>query len=60
VGRESPRVAFRLEWNLRSTVVWIYLGGYWNFFRTDLDSFWAFDEAGRLIDVKTRRMSDAL
>ena len=43
-----------------ATVVWIYLGSYWNVFRTDLDSFWAFDEAGRLVDVETRRMTDAL
>ena len=43
-----------------SRVAWIYLGGYRNLFRTDLDSFWAFDESGRLMDVKTRRMTDAL
>ncbi|BBA31989.1 hypothetical protein sS8_0019 [Methylocaldum marinum] len=43
-----------------ATVVWIYLGGYRNVFRTDLDSFWAFDEAGQLVAVKTRRMTDAL
>jgi hypothetical protein len=43
-----------------ATVVWIYLGGYWNIFRTDIDSFWAFDEASHLVEVKTRRMTDAL
>jgi hypothetical protein len=43
-----------------ATVAWIYLGGYWNLFRTDLDSFWAFDERGKLIDVRIRRMTDAL
>ena len=43
-----------------ATVVWIYLGGYRILFRTDLDSFWAFDSSGRLIDVRTRRMTDAL
>lgn len=41
-------------------IVWVYLGGYRNIFRTDLDSFWSFDENGRLVDVKTRRMTDAL
>ena len=41
-------------------VVWIYLGGYRNIFRTDLDSFWAFDESSGLTDVTTRRMTDAL
>lgn len=41
-------------------IAWVYLGGYRNIFCTDLDSFWAFDESGRLIDVKTRRMTDAL
>ncbi len=41
-------------------VVWIYVGGYRSVFRTDLDSFWAFDESGRLIGVKIRRMTDAL
>lgn len=41
-------------------VAWVYLGGYRNVFHTDLDSFWAFDAAGRLVDVKTRRMTDAL
>ena len=40
-------------------VVWIYLVGYWNVFRTDLDSFRVFDEAGHLVDVKTRRMTNA-
>jgi hypothetical protein len=43
-----------------ATVAWIYLGGYWNVFRTDLDSFWAFDEQGRLLDVRIRRMTDAI
>ena len=42
------------------TVVWIYLGGYRNVFRTDLDSFWAFDENDRLTAIATRRMVDAL
>jgi hypothetical protein len=42
------------------TVAWVYLGGYRNFFRTDLDSFWAFDESGKLLDVVTRRMTDSL
>lgn len=41
------------------TIVWIYLGGYRSVFQTELDSFWAFDESGRLIDVHTRRMADA-
>jgi hypothetical protein len=41
-----------------ATVVWIDLGGYRNLFRTDLDSFWAFDEQGRLVDVRIRRMTD--
>lgn len=43
-----------------ATVVWVGLGGYWNVFRTDLDSFWAFDERGRLVDVRVRRMTDGL
>ena len=43
-----------------ANVVWVYLGGYWSVFRTDLDAFWVFDEAGHLVDVKTRRMTDAL
>jgi hypothetical protein len=43
-----------------ATVVEIYLGGYRILFRTDLDSFWAFDSSGHLIDVRTRRMTDAL
>ena len=38
-------------------VAWVYLGGYRNFFQTDLDSFWAFDESGKLVDVVTRRMT---
>ena len=42
------------------TVAWVYLGGYRNFFQTDLDSFWAFDEDGKLVDVVTRRMTDSL
>jgi hypothetical protein len=42
------------------TVAWVYLGGYRNFFQTDLDSFWAFDESGKLVDVVTRRMTDSL
>lgn len=42
------------------TVAWIDLGGYWNLFRTDLDSFWAFDESGKLVDVRIRRMTDSL
>jgi hypothetical protein len=41
-------------------VVWIYLGGYQSVFRTDLDSFWAFDDSAGLTDVTTRRMTDAL
>ena len=41
-------------------IAWVHLGGYRNVFRTDLDSFWAFDETGHLIDVKTRRMTDGL
>jgi hypothetical protein len=43
-----------------ATVAWIYLGGYWNLLRTDLDSFWAFDEHGKLIDVRIRRMTDSI
>ena len=43
-----------------ATVAWIHLGGYRNLFRTDLDSFWAFDEQGKLVDVRIRRMTDAL
>ena len=42
-----------------ATVAWVYLGGYWTIFRTDLDSFWAFDERGRLVDVRIRTMTDA-
>jgi hypothetical protein len=41
-----------------TVIVWIYLGGYPGFLRTDLDSFWAFDEQGRLKDVRVRRMID--
>jgi hypothetical protein len=37
-------------------IVFVYLGGYGNHFKTNLDSFWAFDEAGHLIDVKVRRL----
>jgi hypothetical protein len=43
-----------------ATVAWIYLGGYWSALRTDLDSFWAFDDRGKLIDVRLRRMTDAI
>jgi hypothetical protein len=42
------------------TVAWIDLGGYWNLFHTDLDSFWAFDARGKLVDVHIRRMTDSL
>jgi hypothetical protein len=42
------------------TIAWIYLGGYRSIFRVDFDSFWAFDEQGRLVDVRLRRMVDAL
>lgn len=41
-----------------ATVVWVYLGGYWTILRTDLDSFWTFDERGRLVDVRVRKMTD--
>jgi hypothetical protein len=40
------------------TVAWIYLGGYRSVLVTDIDSFWAFDEGGKLLDVHTRRMTD--
>ncbi len=43
-----------------ATVAWIYLGGYWSPFRTDLDSFWAIDENGKLVDVRIRRMTDSI
>ena len=42
------------------TIAWVYLGGYRHLFQTDLDSFWAFDENGKLVDVITRRMTDSL
>lgn len=42
-----------------TTIVWVYLGGYRTILRADLDSFWAFDEHGRLVDVRIRRMIDA-
>jgi hypothetical protein len=42
-----------------ATIVWAYLGGYRTILRADLDSFWAFDEHGRLVDVRIRRMIDA-
>jgi len=41
-------------------VVWVYLGGYHNMFRVDMDSFWAFDESAGLTGVSTRRMTDGL
>jgi len=41
-------------------IVFIYLGEYRIFFRTDLDSFWAFDSSGHLTDVRVRRSIDAL
>ena len=41
-----------------ATVAWIYLGGYQGVLRADLDSFWAFDERGHLVDVHIRRMID--
>jgi hypothetical protein len=41
-------------------VVWVYIGGYHTFFKTDIDSFWAFDESGHLASLKIRRMTDAL
>jgi hypothetical protein len=43
-----------------STIVWIYLGGHRLVFRVDYDSFWAFDTDGRLVDVRVRKMVDAL
>ena len=43
-----------------ATVAWIYIGGYRTLFQTDIDSFWAFDENGKLENVKLRRMTDAL
>lgn len=42
------------------TVAWVYLGGYRSILRTDIDSFWAFDDHGKLMDVHTRRTADAL
>jgi hypothetical protein len=39
-------------------VVWIHLGGYQSIFRADVDSFWAFDEKGGLVDVRIRKMYD--
>ena len=42
-----------------ATIVWVYLGGYRTILRADLDSFWAFDEHGRLVDVRIRRTIDA-
>jgi hypothetical protein len=41
------------------TVAWLYLGGYRSLFRVDIDSFWTFDDHGKLMDVKTRRTVDA-
>jgi hypothetical protein len=41
-----------------ATVVWVYLGEYQGLLRTDLDSFWAYDEKGNLADVRIRRMMD--
>ena len=41
------------------TVAWLYLGGYRSLFRVDIDSFWAFDDHGKLLNVKTRRTVDA-
>ena len=43
-----------------STIVFTYLGGYRLIFSVDYDSFWAFDTNGRLVDVRVRRMVDAL
>jgi hypothetical protein len=40
-------------------VVWVYLGGYSLILRTDIDSFWAFDEHDRLKGVAVRKMVDA-
>ena len=42
------------------TVAWIYLGTYGSIFQTRIDSFWAFDEKGYLVDVHTRRIIDSL
>ena len=41
-------------------VVWIYLGGYHNIFRTDIDSFWSFNESMGLTGLTTRSVTDAL
>ena len=42
------------------TVAWVYLGHYQSILSTDLDSFWAFDKNGALVDVRIRRMVDSL
>jgi hypothetical protein len=48
------------DWGIDgATVVEVYLGGYRNILSVDLDSFWAFDEKGALIDVRVRRDIDA-
>jgi hypothetical protein len=41
-------------------VVWVYLDGYYSPLRTDVDSFWAFDEHDRLKGVAVRKTYDAL
>lgn len=40
-------------------VAQVYLGNYRIFLRVDLDSFWAFDEHGHLVDVHIRKSIDA-
>ncbi len=42
------------------SIVWVSLGGYRVIFRTDYDSFWYFDENGKLTGVHFRKMVDAL
>ena len=43
-----------------ATIAWVSLGGRRLIFRTDFDSFWAFDEQGHLLDVRVRQMTDSL
>ena len=43
-----------------ATIVHVHLGHYQSLLRADLDSFWAFDEHGTLVDVRMRRTFDGL
>ncbi len=42
-----------------ATVAWVHLGGRRLVLRRDFDSFWAFDEKDRLVDVRVRRTVNA-